>query len=819
MPTRISITSCITQEDGPHALSPQVWEFAYDTKLTALHKHALQLNSARSLREVTEVTLDAMEFGLGVDFAHIAVVENGWLRMVGHRGSEKPPGDLRLDGRGVTVRAANTKTAMRIRNTSREPAYVDGKGFNRKGPPTMLSELAVPVVVDGETVAVLNVESYRPDDFTADDQQLLETLASHVAAAMSRLRREELLRASDMRYRWLFEKIPHAIYQTSSDGRLLRVNSAFAELFGYDSEEELAAVDVERDLYANPDDRKGWKRALEAQGEVRDVELVLRRRNGEKIIVLDSAHTVRDGQGSIQYYEGTLTDITERKQMEDQIKRYSEHLEEMVEQKTRQLAESEVRFRELANLLPQTVYEVDQIGNFTFVNRSGIASLGYTEEEVRSGLNALQVFVEQDRDRVKENIGRTLAGEDLGVNEYTALRKEGTTFPVMVHSTPIIHEGKPVGLRGIAMDITERKRMEEELQAAKKRLEYVVSSNPAVIYAGTPTADCSEWRSNYISDRVTGMLGFEPREFIGHPEFWDGRVHPDDLGTAQEATSHLKEGRYACDYRFLHKDGRYRWIHEEAILVRGVDGKPLEVVGCWTDITELKDFEQRLTQAEHLAAVGETAAMVGHDLRNPLQGIAAATYLLRDETLTKYERNEMLQVIEHNVEYSDGIVNDLLDYARPIELSRGEAAPKEIVADALQAVHIPGGIKVENQSQEHPRISVDQARMKRAFVNLIENAVDAMPLGGTITISTKESNGFLEIAFVDTGIGLPEKILENLWRPLQTTKAKGMGLGLAIVKRIVDAHGGEILVKSMAGEGTTYTIRLPLKTRQSNARF
>ena len=112
---------------------------------------------------------------------------------------------------------------------------------------------------------------------------------------------------------------------------------------------------------------------------------------------------------------------------------------------------------------------------------------------------------------------------------------------------------------------------------------------------------------------------------------------------------------------------------------------------------------------------------------------------------------------------------------------------------------------------------VDLDRMKRAFVNLIENAVDAMPDGGTVTISTKESNGFLEIAFADTGPGLPKEIMENLWKPLQTTKAKGMGLGLPIVKRIVDAHGGDVSVNSRTGEGTTFTIRLALKQKQVEA--
>jgi signal transduction histidine kinase len=203
--------------------------------------------------------------------------------------------------------------------------------------------------------------------------------------------------------------------------------------------------------------------------------------------------------------------------------------------------------------------------------------------------------------------------------------------------------------------------------------------------------------------------------------------------------------------------------------------------------------------------------MVGHDLRNPLQGIAGAVHVLGNVSLSAKERDEMLQLIQNCVEYSDGIVKDLLDYARPLELARVETTPKEIATRAIQMVQIPGRIKVQDLSQERPKISVDMDRMKRAFVNLVENAIDAMPGGGTLTVTSNESSGGLEISISDTGAGMSKDVMGNLWKPLQTTKAKGMGMGLSIAKRIVDAHGGEISVESKTGEGTTFTIRLPIK--------
>ena len=222
-------------------------------------------------------------------------------------------------------------------------------------------------------------------------------------------------------------------------------------------------------------------------------------------------------------------------------------------------------------------------------------------------------------------------------------------------------------------------------------------------------------------------------------------------------------------------------------------------------------MEERFLRSERLAAIGETAAMVGHDLRNPLQGIAGAIHLLKQESLTAEERSEMLQVIEKNIQYSDSIIRDLSDYSAEIQLKPAEATPKSITRDAIAAVKIPQTVTVKDLSEDQPTLSVDPEKMKRVFVNLIENAIDAMPKCGTLTINSKKSDGNCEIALTDTGSGISEKVMESLWKPLQTTKSKGLGLGLAICKRVVDAHGGSVSVKSEVGKGTTFTVQLPIR--------
>jgi PAS domain S-box-containing protein len=513
-------------------------------------------------------------------------------------------------------------------------------------------------------------------------------------------------------------------------------------------------------------------------------------------------------------------DITERKRAEADVRRYSEHLKELVEERTRKLSESERRFRELADLLPQTVYEVDVKGNFLFLNQAGLDAFGYSQEELAKGLNISQLFVPDDMDRGLENLRRRLSGEKSGAVEYTLSRKDGTTFPILAYSSPIFRDNKVVGLRGVTVDITQRKRMEEEIRASKERLDYVVSSNPAVIYTGKPRADYSDYNIAYMSDRVVEMLGFEPRQFIGHPEFWDGHVHPDDLRRyPMEVPELWKKGQYSFEYRFLHKDEAYRWIREEAKVIRDADGKPVEVMGYWTDVTERKRLETQLIESRRLAAIGETTAMVGHDLRNPLQAITTSLYLGRKgyESLPpEYAKAaeecglvKWLSLVEGEIEYMDKIVSDLQDYAAPLKPDLSQVNIDQLLKDALLKTQIPSNVNLSVHVEEGLQLMIDRGLMKRIFRNLITNAVQAMPEGGELTIDAPKSDKEALVSFHDTGVGIPQEDFSKLFSPFFTTKAKGQGLGLAVCKRLVEAHGGEITIESKLGEGTTFTIKLP----------
>jgi signal transduction histidine kinase len=236
----------------------------------------------------------------------------------------------------------------------------------------------------------------------------------------------------------------------------------------------------------------------------------------------------------------------------------------------------------------------------------------------------------------------------------------------------------------------------------------------------------------------------------------------------------------------------------------------------------VEERTQKLRASERLAAIGATAGMVGHDLRNPLTGISNASYFLKKKYSNQLDQQgqEMLQIIESNVKYSNKIITDLLDYSGKIALdSLSVITPKALVADSLAMVSVPPNIQVIDQCEPIPELEVDVEKMKRVFVNLIKNAVDAMPDGGELTIKSVGEGERVTFSFRDMGLGITLEDQKKMFQPLHTTKAKGMGFGLAICQRIVQAHSGKIHVESVVGLGATFKVELPIKNNGSKREY
>ena len=237
----------------------------------------------------------------------------------------------------------------------------------------------------------------------------------------------------------------------------------------------------------------------------------------------------------------------------------------------------------------------------------------------------------------------------------------------------------------------------------------------------------------------------------------------------------------------------------------------------------VKEETKKLKDAERLAAIGETAGMVGHDIRNPLQSITSAVYLAKEEIKSLPESNEKedlkesLETIEEQVTYIDKVVSDLQDFVKPLNPKIEESDPHKIIKDSLSNIAIPENIKVLiSIAEDLPQLMVDKFFIKRVLINLITNAIQAMPNGGELTIKAHHENGIALISVEDTGVGIPKENRNKIFKPLFTTKSKGQGFGLPVCKRLMEAHnGGSITVESEVGKGSKFNVKVPIKVRRT----
>jgi len=220
-----------------------------------------------------------------------------------------------------------------------------------------------------------------------------------------------------------------------------------------------------------------------------------------------------------------------------------------------------------------------------------------------------------------------------------------------------------------------------------------------------------------------------------------------------------------------------------------------------------------LQEAERLAAIGQTVAMIGHDLRNPLQVMINEIYLARKriEGFPNVLPDRFFTELEEQIEHMNDIIAGLQDYSK-FEPALAVTDPKQLIDEALATLTVPGRIKLLVEvPADIPKVMADHRMMKKALANVIRNAIQAMPEGGKLTVRACEANGLLSIVVQDTGMGIANESLGKIFTPLYTTKAESTGIGLTISKRFVESHNGTIEVESEIGKGSTFTIKLPLR--------
>ena len=459
---------------------------------------------------------------------------------------------------------------------------------------------------------------------------------------------EEALRESERRFRMLIETMQEGFGMQDEEGIITYVNHRICEMSGYSKEELIgrAAIDFIDESYLNlvhkqrERRREGYAQSYEAQWKGKD---------GREIPTITSATPILDEKGRFNGSFAVITEITERKRMEEALR------------------ESETRFRELADLLPQSVFELDLKGNFTYCNRCGFETFGYTREDLEKGVNALQLYIPEERERVERNIRKRLTGDEFDDHEYTGLRKDGSTFPILVYSSPIIRDGKPVGVRGIVLDITDRKQVEEELRASEEKFHKAFHRNPSPMTISSIDGcfvDVNEAFALHLGYARPELIGKSASELGIFLEQADRQKRFERLVTRGRAFS-------ADDVQLRTKTGEIRWglVSYEIIEIKG----ERFILGVGTDITERKKAEEELRrkQAELLRQ------------SHKLEEVNAALGVLlkrREEDKRELEENVLASVKDLVFPYLDRLRNCQTNPDQEILIEIIESHLKDIVS-------------------------------------------------------------------------------------------------------------------------------------------
>jgi PAS domain S-box-containing protein len=526
--------------------------------------------------------------------------------------------------------------------------------------------------------------------------------------------------------------------------------------------------------------------------------------------------------------ESTVPSEEEVKLLSELANDFSQGIKILRIRKEKEQAEAELqRQAALIDLSPDAIFVRNLDGAISFWSKGAEKMYGWTKEEV-IGQNC-HSKLETCFPAPYENIIAKIKQSGRWSGELIHATKDGRQITVQSFWQAIFDlNGDIVELLESNVDITERKQFEQALERAKVDWERTFNSVPDLI----AILD-DKHRIVRANKAMAQALGLTPERCVGlncytcvhdqeaPPMFCP---HSQAMKDGQEHTAEVHEERLGGDFIV------------SATPLKDEHGHILGSVHVARNITLRKQMENKLEEyskelahlveertkqlrdSERLAAIGATAGMVGHDIRNPLQAIASSLYLAKTdldtvpEGKTKESLLESLVEIEKNVDYINKIVVDLQDFAKPLKPILGEIDLKAIIQEVIKNRSIPENIFVQSSVDSKANCFIaDSTYIRRMLNNLVNNALQAMPNGGKLTINAVCETESFVITVEDTGMGIPEEVKSKLFTPLFTTKSKGQGFGLAVVKRMSEALGGCVSFESKTGSGTKFIVRLPSK--------
>jgi two-component system sporulation sensor kinase A len=610
-------------------------------------------------------------------------------------------------------------------------------------------------------------------------------------------------------YRSLVQQASEGIITSDLKGTITSINPAALALSGL-KRDEVIGKNISQLKALNPRDipriLRVYNSAVTNGGKLAPTQISIRHEDGTQGWIEVRPNFIMQN-GRISGLQSIIIDITERRKNEKKLRQYAGNLERIVENRTRK-----TRFlSDVASSIEQAVVVTDNEGRITYVNHAFEDMFGYKPKEILGHDTSILGYIEPDQGRHNEVL-HALKSRRYWSGERLYNRKNATAFPASAFiSTLRDKSGKAIGRLGLITDITEKRNLEDRLHRSEERLRRIFDNAPVAMILTDANGRYVEVNDAQCRLSQTSREELLKQNYLNQ---LDLSLQP-SFKTALQGRVTEEEGWYTTTSSSL-----TYWVRTIFAPVFDSKEKVNGVIILSEDKTEKKKLEEQLFEQSRLAFIGATAAMVGHDLRNPLQAIVNTLYLLKRKTSTaipgqadRQDVEKITEALEQQVDYMNKIVSDLQDYARPVKLELTEISVQDLIDESLMTVAIPSTVEVSKTYDPNlPKLSIDRTHMKRVFINLITNAIQAMPEGGKLTIKSFKAERVALISIRDTGSGIPRENMDRLFQPLFTTKAKGQGLGLAVCNRLVGTHGGEITVESEPDKGSVFTISLPLKT-------
>jgi PAS domain S-box-containing protein len=686
-------------------------------------------------------------------------------------------------------------------------------------------------------------------------------VTDRIRAAQERERLMGLLDAERARLKAIIDNAPEAIVVTDPSSRIVLANPMAQQLYGrqvpvgepFENHAALFLCHPDGTPY-EPGDLPLSRAAID--GEIHtNLEMTVCKPGRWRDLLVSTA-PIRDSEGRIDGVVSVFQDITERKRIEEALRRYAARLQVLHAVDHSILAAesvdavAEIVVAHLRRQVPCTRASVALLDR----EANGVSLLAATA----NGKTRLAVGwrgpLGPDWPLGQLQRGEACVWEDLQAANlvtpfYTILEEEGVRAYVQL---PLRTRGHLIGSLDMGMAVPgepdpeyldtahemayglaitiEQARLHEQVERHAEELEEMVARRTAALQAsearlrtifdgaaiGIALSDM-KGRILETNPALERMLGYSSAEL--KDKFFTEITHPKDAAADLTLFRDLVAGQrdeYKLEKRYICKDGEVIWANLTVSLVRGTEGEPLYAVGMVEDVTERKRIQEALLNAEKLAIAGRMGASLAHEINNPLQSVIGCLGLAERNLPEGVDAGRYLGVARQELRRAARIVSQLRDMSRPSEEETKEAVDLNALLEEVLVLSRKQAQerRVEALWEPGEALPVVQAvpdRLRQVFLNLALNAFDAMPEGGQLRVTTERtgSPGGVRVAFSDTGVGMTSDTLSKLFDPFYTTKSQGLGLGLYISHNIVEEHGGHIDVTSRLGEGTTFTVWLP----------